>query len=58
MTKGDEIRILLSVVNSEEIIIFSQIISSQSSYDSDSHISNYESNNGYTKRNYIDDVKI
>ena len=33
-------------------------MSSQSSDESDYHLSNYKSNNCYTKRNSIDDVRI
>ena len=48
----------LWAIDSEEIIDLSQIMSSQSSDDFDSYFSNYETNNCYTKRNSIDDVRI
>ena len=57
-TKGDENNFSLSVVNSEEIIGLSQIMPRQSSDESDYHLSNYESNNWYSKFNSIDDIRI
>ena len=57
-TKGDENNISLPVVNFEKIIDLSQIMSSQSSDESDYHLSTYESDNRYTKHNSIDGVRI
>ena len=56
ITKGHILNNSVSVADFEEIVDLTQVISSQSNDNFDTRVSSYESNNGYTKCNYTDNI--